>query len=127
MFRYFIISAVLAILTLLYFFNPEGSVFHLKCPFFVLTGGYYCPSCGIQRVIHNLLHFNFAEAFWYNPFVFIISPYFILLIITTWFDTKKKMSKLKNFCYNYKTIIVFLVVMAIWWIIRNVFPVFYIS
>jgi len=49
----------------LFLHDPEHSTHFLPCPFHWLTG-WYCPGCGSQRAIHDLLHGRFEEAFGHN-------------------------------------------------------------
>lgn len=114
-----VIIAIVAGISILYFLNPENTIWMPKCPFYLLTG-YQCPGCGIQRAVHQLLHLNLHKAFEYNMFVFILAPYILSLIIVTWFDPKEKLKKLKNICYSSTTIYIYLVLMVVWWIIRNI-------
>lgn len=78
-----------------YNFNPsDQSEPFISCPSKTLLG-LNCPGCGSQRLIHNLLHLNFGEAFRYNPLLFILSP-FVLYILGTmvsnlFFGTKIRM------------------------------------
>ncbi|MDR9448893.1 MAG: DUF2752 domain-containing protein, partial [Psychroflexus sp.] len=56
-------------LIVIYFaFNPESISFFPSCPFHSITG-LYCPGCGSQRAIHDLLHANFLAAFSHNPLI----------------------------------------------------------
>lgn len=45
----------------------------LPCLFRTFTG-LDCPGCGMTRAFYCLLHFNFAGAFRYNPFSFLLAP-----------------------------------------------------
>ncbi|MDD3772086.1 MAG: DUF2752 domain-containing protein [Weeksellaceae bacterium] len=85
--KYGIISLTLllsgAFLYYFYTYNPdvESSKF-IACPsktFFGLN----CPGCGSQRMIHHLLHFEFKQAFHYNPLLFISLPFVIFLLAQT--------------------------------------------
>jgi len=107
---------------ILYFFNPEKTIWLPKCPFYMLTG-FKCPACGTQRAIYNLLHFNIRKAFYYNPFMLISVPYATALVVTTWFDPKGKMRKIKSFCYNSIIINIYLILIVLWWIIRNIIKI----
>jgi Protein of unknown function (DUF2752) len=49
----------------LFLFDPENSEQFLPCPFHWLTG-WFCPGCGAQRAIHDLLHGRLGEAFGHN-------------------------------------------------------------
>ena len=67
-----------------YFYNfdpSDKSEPFISCPSKTLLG-LNCPGCGSQRLIHNLFHLNFGEAFRYNPLLFILSP-FVLYILGT--------------------------------------------
>jgi len=114
-----IIISIIAFAAILYFFNPENTIWLPKCSFYTITG-YQCPSCGGQRAIYQLLHGNLKEAFLFNPFLIISLPYAILLILVTWFIPKHKGVKLRNFCYHKITITIYLILLIIWWIVRNI-------
>jgi hypothetical protein len=60
---------VLLLVPLYYFFNPTVSNFFPKCPFHTITG-LYCPGCGSQRAIHDLMHLNIFEAINHNALMF---------------------------------------------------------
>jgi hypothetical protein len=111
-------GAVLTGAIILFFFDPEKTVWLPKCPFHLLTG-LQCPSCGTQRALYHLMHLNLREAISYNPFFVVSAPYALSLIAVTWFDPKDRMVGLKNFCYNPIVIYVYLSLMVAWWIIRN--------
>ncbi|MEW7281104.1 DUF2752 domain-containing protein [Aquimarina sp. 2201CG1-2-11] len=106
------------ILCLYYFYNPTIEGIFPKCPFYSVTG-LYCPGCGSQRALHQLLHFNLLETINYNA-LYVIGLFSILynLIIkgvNTYFN--------KGY-YNYlnhpKTPIVIGVIIIIFWILRNI-------
>lgn len=81
--------------------------------------GLECPACGSQRAIYHLLHFDFALALRYNPFMVISVPYGILLVLVTWFNTNCKLDTIKKVCYHKITVMTYVVLFIIWWIIRN--------
>jgi hypothetical protein len=45
----------------LYLVNPHSHQVFVPCPFHALTG-LYCPACGGLRMVHDLLHGQFAAA-----------------------------------------------------------------
>lgn len=111
-----IIAAFAAVI--LFFNNPEETIWLPKCPFYMLTG-LECPSCGSQRAVYHLLHLEFAEAFRYNPFMVISIPYAILLVTVTWLDPDGKLGKIKKICCHKITVMTYVVLFIIWWIVRN--------
>jgi hypothetical protein len=56
---------------LFYFFDPATSGGFWVCPFHRLTG-WYCPGCGGQRALHELLHGHFTAALRLNPFAVLV-------------------------------------------------------
>ena len=91
--------------------------FALKCIFKALTG-YDCPFCGAQRSVWALFHGDIQEAFLYNPYIYIISPYLILLLLCS---TKviPRESKLCKVLYSKWNIALAACISISWWIFRN--------
>ncbi len=58
-------------LLLFYLFDPASAGGFWACPFHRLTG-WYCPGCGGQRALHELLHGHFAAALRLNPFAVLV-------------------------------------------------------
>jgi hypothetical protein len=114
-----LICAVAAGVVLLFFYNPAGNVWFPKCWFHELTG-WECPACGSQRALHQLLHLNFGKAFSYNPFMIISVPYVIALGVVTW-GPKTRFERLRKFCYDRRTVYVYIVLLVAWWIGRNLY------
>ena len=58
-----------------------GNYFHIyiDCPIKKITG-WYCPGCGITRMLLSLLKLDFYQAFRYNPLLFITLPVFLFFI-----------------------------------------------
>lgn len=83
-----ILLAVLTIvMTAFYFFwNPAEISFLPICPFKQITG-YYCPGCGGQRALHQILHGNLVEAFQDNFLIFIFLPFLFFKIIDKFNNT----------------------------------------
>ncbi len=65
--------AVLDALVLLYFFDPATYSFYPRCPLHAITG-LDCPTCGMLRAIHLLLHGQIRAAFAVNPLLFMALP-----------------------------------------------------
>lgn len=106
----FIALAVLIVsamsLMVLYNFDPSAYNFYPKCPLFALTG-FKCPGCGVSRAFYQILHGNIWEALRYNPILAVIMPIGIFYTLSSSHRKKIALS------------VVFLIVTAIWWVLRN--------
>ncbi|OGF50985.1 MAG: hypothetical protein A2231_06415 [Candidatus Firestonebacteria bacterium RIFOXYA2_FULL_40_8] len=96
---------VITVFLVLFFFVPgEGGIYPL-CPTHYLTT-LSCPGCGSLRAMHNLLHGNIKEAFYFNPLMILALPilavWFLLYILKSVFAVKLPEVKLKP---------------AIWWLL----------
>ena len=107
-----ILILILAIFVLLDIFEVIG----LKCPFYELLH-IYCPGCGTTRMIRSLMHFEFYQAFRYNPLVFGLLFAFLGLIIAeiVYFIRNKKIFNISTKIY-----VILLVIILIYWILRNI-------
>ena len=97
--------------------NPATSYLMPKCLFKMLTG-YDCPSCGGQRALHALLNGRVYDAFMLNPFLFLVAPY-ILAVLYSSFSKSMVAMKIKPFVSHYVTISIYLFVYILWWVVRN--------
>mgnify|MGYP002621658255 CR=1 FL=1 len=95
--------------------DPTDSIFFPKCTFKLLTG-YSCPGCGGQRALHSLLNGNFKDAFFYNPLLFLLIPYLILLISSNILAPDSKLNQILN---NYITALIIFFTIVAFWILRN--------
>lgn len=66
-----------AVALVLSFFLPVHGLTPSICIFHNLTG-YPCPSCGLTRSVTAISHLEFATAFHYNPFGFVIYPALVM-------------------------------------------------
>jgi hypothetical protein len=99
-------------------FNPAEQT-HLfpSCPFHAVSG-WYCPGCGSQRAIHQLLHGDFVRAWGYNPLVF----FAILMVGYHWGVqglNQLKGVQIRNLIYRPLTTWIILVLVLAFWILRN--------
>lgn len=113
------IALLFLLVGLLYYtFNPTSSIFFPKCPFFMLTG-LKCPGCGSQRVIHHLLHLDFASAFESNALLVISLPLIAILLYAEY----RRKEKPQLYATLHKPIFIgsYSIVLITWWILRNIF------
>lgn len=103
----------------LYFvIDPATSRFMPKCLFKVVTG-MDCPGCGSQRMLHSLLRGDLGEAWHYNAlFVALIPVLIFLLVVET---GREKWPKFYLSVFRPWLSIAFGVLLAVWWIARNIF------
>ena len=121
MIKHFKMKLILILISFLiiYFILSELLDVGIPCLFYEITG-YYCPGCGITRLLFSFLKLDFYQAFRYNPLIF------ILIIITGiyWlvkFILKKFMNisiAIPNYVYY-----ILLVIVIIFGILRNI-PMF---
>ena len=116
---HFILSAGIFLLAVVFYFSdPLKLTIFPRCPFNVITG-YYCPGCGSQRAIHSMLHLNLAGTASYN---FLFLPAFFLIIYHYLHPILNRLLnwKLPNVLYLKYTPVVILVIVLLFWILRNI-------
>ncbi|MBR5421799.1 MAG: DUF2752 domain-containing protein [Lachnospiraceae bacterium] len=69
-----------ALLIIFILWAAVSLIFHSFCPV-VLISGFPCPGCGITRAFFSLLLFRFADAFHYNPSIFLWLPLALAAIV----------------------------------------------
>ena len=108
----------LLLIGIYYLRDPSDSYLMPKCPFHLLTG-YDCPACGVQRAFHYCLHGDWGTAIRYNYFLILSVPYLIAVAVTT-FIHNKKVDVVRRYVHHPTTIMIFLALTIIWWIVRNI-------
>lgn len=111
---------ILGVVTfLLFLFLNHTYSFYIPCFFHKITG-FYCPGCGITRMILSLLKFDFYQAFRWNPFLFSVIPLFLIYGIIYYFCWlyDKKIPRLPNIVWN-----ILLILAIIFMVLRNI-PLF---
>ena len=83
-----------------------------------MATGYDCPSCGVTRASHALLHGDFAEALRFNYFA-VVSVIYALLASLIYFIPALHQSKLRKVVYGKTVGMIYVVMFFAWWIIRN--------
>lgn len=118
--RFLIIALIFSALAIFYFFadpnNPTG--FMPKCIVHAVTG-YDCPGCGLQRMIHALLHLDFYGAWHANAFLLCSLPYLAFMVLV---DMRRhSWTKLYQAVNSMPAIIIYSVAIIAWGIGRNLF------
>ena len=98
-------------------FCAYQETFILRCIPKAITG-YDCPFCGAQRALGHITHGEFKAAFLSNPYLFIISPYLITVLLCI-LGIIPQGNKTQNIIYSKPAIIIAGTATIIWWIIRN--------
>lgn len=112
------ILAAAAVIAFYYFTDVySSSPLIPKCPVYAFTG-YQCPGCGLQRMIHSLLHADFEAAWQANAFLFCALPFLAFMVVADF----KRMSwpRLYNALNSPFAITVYAVAIAAWGILRNI-------
>jgi hypothetical protein len=110
--------AVLAAAAVLFFLlDPSEHMIFPRCIFYSATG-YYCPGCGSQRSIHSLLHFDLKGVVQHNVLFLMALPAVLYHYLHPYFNKKFQLN-LPNLFYMKATPVVILIVIMLFWIMRN--------
>ena len=99
-----------------------GNILHIYIPCFIhkLTG-FYCPGCGVTRMLLSIIKFDFYKAYLYNKLLFILSPFALVLFLDYIYCIIKNKSPLYKKINN-KVWYVLIVILIIYGILRNIYP-----
>ena len=89
---------------------------HYQCPFLSLFH-LYCPGCGGTRMVISMLHFDFYQAFRWNPLMFIVFCLIFIYIPTNLILYKKKKVWILPSTYFW---IGFIIILILYMILRNI-------
>ena len=114
-----LVIALLILLGLIYYaIDPSVSAIFPRCAFLTFTG-YKCPGCGSQRAIHALLHGDVVAAFRYNALLLIAIPWIGLCLFA---ESRRTRNPRLYARINAPLLIwLFLAMVLIWWLLRNIF------
>ena len=94
-----------------------GNYFHIyiDCPIKKITG-WYCPGCGITRMLISLLKLDFYQAFRYNALLFISLPIILFFLIESIITKKEPLyNKIPT-----KVWVLVIVIFLVYGILRNI-------
>ena len=112
-----LLTAATGGLLLFYFLvNPSDYSWVPQCVFHKVTG-LQCMGCGAQRMIHALLHGDFAGAFHANAFLLISLPFLGFMVFVEF--NRKRYSSLYSRLHTLPVIITISSLLLIWLIVRN--------
>lgn len=113
-----VLAALLVIGAVYYALDPSASGLFPRCVFLSMTG-YKCPGCGSQRAIHALLHGDVIEAFKYNALLLVAVPWISLCLYA---ESRRVRNPRLYARLNAPLLIwLFLAMVLIWWLLRNIF------
>lgn len=116
-FHYGLLVGISGLAVLFFILDPAEYNIFPHCIFHLLTG-YYCPGCGSQRAIHSLLHLDLYGVIENNilfiPAVLIILYHYIHKPLNL-----KLNLKLPDILYLKNTPWIILIIIVIFWILRN--------
>lgn len=109
----------LLLITIYGLLDPADSGYFPACPFHSLTG-LQCPGCGSQRAVHHLLNFELRKAFEHNSLLIVAIPYVLVgFYLDRSQNLPEKIGNWKSRLYGREAIILVLIVIILFWILRN--------
>ncbi len=110
---------ILALLFIYKEFTPGEAKYFPDCPFKKITG-LDCAGCGSQRAVHYILNGDIKSAWAMNPLLLLSFPYIAFgLSYSRIIKDSELKSKIRNRLYGLKSTYVWLVIIASFWIGRN--------
>jgi len=115
---FLIVLLTTSFIALFYFWNPANNIIFPKCLFYSATN-LYCPGCGSQRAIHQLLHGNLLTGLKFNyliGFLVVVLAYqcYVFVAIRYFHRT------IKNLLHKPIATKLILVVVILFWVFRNI-------
>jgi len=113
------ISLIAIVLLEIYYYLHIEYNLTIPCLFYKISG-FYCPGCGVTRMLFSIINLDLYQAFRYNPLIFTMLPFVIIYIIDTcikWLNNKNNYMYLK---INNKTWIIVLIITISFGVLRNI-------
>ena len=108
----------LGVLILYFFKEPSNTALFPKCPFYSFTG-LYCPGCGSQRAIHQILHGNIIEGIRHNLLLLLLIVLLVYKAVIK-LTSNYRIKSVENILHHPKTTYTVLVLIILFWIFRNI-------
>ena len=118
-FKAYIMLLFLGIIAFFYFKTDPNEVdFLLSCPLYANTG-LFCPGCGSQRALHNLLHLDLLKAI-NNNLLLIIAMLLMIYHYGVLAVNKLFNWPIKSLFSNSKFRLLLIIFAGLFWIFRNI-------
>jgi hypothetical protein len=97
--------------------DPSEPGHYPGCPFLGLTG-FYCPGCGMTRLVFALTHGHVGVAFGLNPLLFVLLPVFGYLY-ARWTVLTVRGRPMRSVLFKPAVAYSFIGLLIVYWIARN--------
>ncbi|MEU8804734.1 DUF2752 domain-containing protein [Spirillospora sp. NPDC048819] len=112
-----VLGGAAAAILLVAFRDPNEAGHYPSCPFLLMTG-YYCPGCGMMRLVHALTHGDVGTAFGLNPLLFVLLPVFGYLYVR-WTVLAARGEPMRTLLFRPPVAYSFVGLLAVYWVVRN--------
>lgn len=102
-----------------YLFDPTGNPFFVQCSVRQATG-YYCPGCGAQRALHDVLHGDILAAIRHNYFLAVAAVGAVAYVLC---GLIPRLRPLHRAMHSLPAIVIYGVITLLWWVGRNILGV----
>ena len=113
------IAAFVVLVLAAYLISGVLFSFYIPCPFRLITG-FKCPGCGLSHAATDFVRLDFRAAFRHNALFLPIYLYIVYAAIRSFLYSTGKKDPLTDKTGK-RIDIVFLVVILVWWFVRNIF------
>ena len=113
---FFIVSLLFVLIVYLLISNVLG--IYVPCLFHEITG-FFCPGCGITRMLHSILVLDFYQAFRYNQLVFVSLPVGLYLYVDNAIKIKNNRKSIIQLIPRNLWIVI-VIIFIIFGVIRNI-------
>lgn len=97
--------------------DPNEAGHYPSCPFLMMTG-YYCPGCGMTRLVYALVHGDVGTAFGLNPLLFLMLPVFAYLYVR-WTVMTARGLPMRTVLFRPAVVYSFVGLLIVYWVVRN--------
>ena len=116
----FIEFSIIISLIIIFIFVKSSFINFMPSCYWLKNYGFICPGCGSTRCIVNFIQGNFITSFLYNPFLFVLITYLLLLNLLYIINTILDKKFFKFFYPKWWYIIIYFSIWAIYTIIINI-------